>query len=300
MVVYLSELVAPSVLARLKEKAEVVDTFDRIEEIDAMLIRKQVVTREIMEKATRLKLISRHGVGCDMIDMEAAAELGIKVVNLPGANALSVAELAVSFMLALARKLKLANNGLIRGDFKTFAPKETVGLDTHGKTLALIGTGNIAQHVASMMKNGFGMRIIAYSPHLTEEKAAAMGAAKYDSIDAMLGEADYINISIPLTDSTRGLIGAAELDKMKPTAILVNTARGAIVDEKALYNALASGRIWGAASDVFEEEPPRKDNPLLTLDNFIATPHFGSSTYECMERCGNKAVDNIFRYFEIQ
>lgn len=299
MVVYLSELIAPSALARLKEKAEVVDTFDRIGEIDAMLIRKQVVTREIMEKAKRLRLISRHGVGCDMIDMQAAKELGITVINLPGANALSVAELAVSFMLALARKLKLANNGLVRGEFATFAPRETIGLDTHGKTLALVGTGNIAQHVASMMKNGFGMRVIAYSPHLTAKKAAQMGAEKYDSIDSMLSEADFINISIPLTDATRNLIGAAQFDKMKKTAILVNTARGGIVDEAALYDALAGGKLWGAASDVFLEEPPRKDHPLLTLDNFIATPHFGSSTYECMERCGNMAVDNIFRFFGI-
>lgn len=299
MVVYLSELVAPSALERLKEKAEVVDTFDRIEEIDAMLIRKQVVTREIMEKAKRLKLISRHGVGCDMIDMAAAKELGIEVINLPGANALSVAELAVSFMLALARKLKLGNNGLLRGEFKTFAPKQTIGTDTHGKTLALIGTGHIAQHVAAMMKNGFGMRVIAYSPHLTDEKAAAMGVERYESIDEMLGEADYINISIPYTESTRNLIDKPQFDKMKKNAILVNTARGGIVNEDALYEALSSGRIWGAASDVFNEEPPRKDNPLLALDNFIATPHFGSSTYECMERCGNMAVDNIFRYFGV-
>lgn len=298
MIVYLSELVAESAMKKLKEKAEVVDTFDRIEEIDAMIIRKQTVTREIMEKAKRLKLISRHGVGCDMIDMEAAKELGIKVINLPGANAQSVAELAVSFMLALARKLKLANNGLCRGEFDTFAPRQTIGMDTCGKTLALVGTGNIAQHVARMMKNGFGMRVIAYSPHLTDEKAAELGFERYESIDSMLPEADYINISIPLNDSTVDLINEDSFAKMKPTAILCNTARGGIVNEKALYDALVTGRIWGAASDVFTEEPPKKDNPLISLDNFIATPHFGSSTYECMERCGNMAVDNVFNYFE--
>ncbi len=299
MVVYLSELVAPSVLERLKKHVEVVDTFDRIEEIDAMLIRKQVVSRQIMEKAKNLKIISRHGVGCDMIDMEAAKELGIKVMNLPGANALSVAELAVSFMLALARKLKLADTGLQKGAFKTFAPKETIGIDTYGKTLALIGTGNIAQHVASMM-SGFNMRVIAYSPHLTEEKAAQLGYERFDNIDDMLSEADYINVSVPLMDTTRNLINEKSFKKMKKTAILVNTARGGIVNENALYNALVNNQIWGAASDVFTEEPPKKDNPLLSLDNFIATPHFGSSTYECMERCGNMAVDNIFNCLGIK
>lgn len=299
MVVYLSELIADSAVERLKEKAEVVDNFDRIEEIDAMLIRKQVITREIMEKAKRLRIISRHGVGCDMIDMEAAKELGIKVVNLPGANADAVAELAVSFMLALARNLKLGNQGLLRGQFKTFAPRETIGMDTGGKTLALVGTGSIAQYVSKIMKNGFGMRVIAYSPHLTDEKAEKLGVERYESIDAMLPEADYINISVPLTDSTRNLIGREQFDKMKKTAILVNTARGGIVDEDALYDALVHHKIWGAASDVFNEEPPRKDNPLLALDNFIATPHFGSSTYESMEKCGNMAVDNIFNYFGI-
>ena len=299
MIVYLSELVSPSVLERLKKHVEVVDTFDRIEEIDAMLIRKQVVSRQIMEKAKKLKIISRHGVGCDMIDMEAAKELGIKVVNLPGANALSVAELAVSFMLALARKLKMADTGLQQGAFKTFAPKETIGIDTYGKTLALIGTGNIAQHVASMM-SGFNMRVIAYSPHLTDEKAAQLGFERYDNIDDMLSEADYINVSVPLMDSTRNLINEESFKKMKKTAILVNTARGGIVNEQALYNALVNHQIWGAASDVFMEEPPKMDNPLLTLDNFIATPHLGSSTYECMERCGNMAVDNIFNCLGIK
>ncbi|MCQ2536918.1 MAG: hydroxyacid dehydrogenase [Lachnospiraceae bacterium] len=294
MVVYLSELIAPSAVEELKKHATIVDNFDHPEEIDAMIIRKQPVTREVIEKATKLKVISRHGVGCDMIDLEACKEYGVKVIIQAGGNAQSVAELAVSFMLALARKLKLADQGLQKGRFNVFAPKETIGMDTFGKTVALVGSGHISSKVAAIMKNGFGCRILAYSPHLTPEKAAAMGAEYCPDLDEMLKEADYINISVPLTDSTRHMFNKERLSLLKPTAILVNTSRGGIVDEDALYEILRDGKIWGAASDVFTIEPPEKDNPLLSLDNFIATPHFGSSTYECMEECGMVAVKNVF------
>ncbi len=294
MVVYLSELIAASALGELKKHATIVDNFDHPEEIDAMIIRKQPVTREIIEKATRLKVISRHGVGCDMIDLEACKEYGVKVINQPGGNAESVAELAVSFILALARKLKLADQGLQEGRFKVFAPKETIGMDTFGKTVALVGSGHISKKVANIMKNGFNCRILAYSPHLTPEKAEAMGAEYFRDLDEMLKEADIVNISVPLTDSTRNMFGKERLSLLKPTAILVNTSRGGIVDEEVLYEILKDGKIWGAASDVFTIEPPVKENPLLSLDNFIATPHFGSSTYECMEECGMVAVRNVF------
>lgn len=293
MIVYLSELIAQSAVDELKKHATIVDNFDHPEEIDAMIIRKQPVTREIIEKAKRLKVISRHGVGCDMIDLDACREYGIKVINQPGGNSESVAELAVSFMLALARKIKLADQGLQQGRFKVFAPKETIGMDTYGKTVALVGSGHISAKVAAIMKNGFGCRILAYSPHLTPEKAVSIGAEYCQDMNEMLKIADYINISVPLTDSTRHMFDKERLSLLKPSAILVNTSRGGIVDEDALYEILREGRIWGAASDVFTIEPPVMENPLLTLDNFIATPHFGSSTYECMEECGMVAVRNV-------
>lgn len=295
MVVYLSELIADSARKKLEERATIVDNFDHIEEIDAMIIRKRPVTRQMMEKAKKLKVISRHGVGCDMLDMEAAKELGIKVVNLPGANAQSVAELAVSFIMALSRRLKYCDQGLQKGTIKTFAPKESTGFEMYGKTLALVGTGHIAMKVAQMLKGGFNMRVIANSPHFTKEKAAQLGIEYYENVDDMYAEADYINVSVPLTDETRNMINAESFAKMKPSAILVNTSRGGVVNERDLYNALVEKNIWAAASDVFECEPPSPDNPLLSLDNFIATPHCASSTYECMERCGDLAVENVFK-----
>ena len=298
LLVYVGEAIADSAMEYLTAYADVTDDFSNLKDVDAMIIRKHPVTREDMLRAPSLRIISRHGIGCDMLDLEAAAELGIKVTTLPGANAESVAELAAAMMLALSRKLAFTNSGVRQGRFATFQPAECYGFEAYGKTLALVGTGHIAMCLTRIMKYGYGMRVIGYSRHLTPEKASAMGIECASSLEQMLREADYINISVPLTPETYHMIGAEQLALLKPTAILVNTARGGIVDETALYEALIQGHLFGAACDVFEEgEPPRKENPLLTIDNFIATPHCGPSTRENGERSGRLCVDNILKGF---
>lgn len=299
MKVYVNGNIDESAYKRLAEKTEVISDIERIDEFDAMLIKGQMVTRDMIAKAKNLKVISRHGVGCDMIDLEAAKEYHIPVMNVPGGNAESVAELAVSFMMALSRHVKYFDQGLQSGLFEKISHRTAIGLEMKGKTLAIVGTGSIAQLIAEMMQNAFQMRVFAYSPHLTLEKAQAHGWEKFDDIHDMFAQADYISINVPLTEETRSMIGSEEFAAMKKTAIFVNTARGAVVQEDALYEALKDKKIWGAASDVFCIEPPKPDNPLLMLNNFIATPHMGSSTYESMKRCGNIAVDHIFEVLGI-
>lgn len=298
MKIYLDEPIAASAIAMLDGIAEVTNDFDHLENVDAMIIRRHKITREDLLRAPKLRVISRHGIGCDMLDLDACRELGIPVETLPGANAQAVAELAVAFIMALSRNLAYGDRGVRDGSFSGFAPKELYGFEIFGKTLGLIGVGNIGSKVGTMLKNGFGMRVLAYSPSLTPEKAAAMGFEAAD-VETILRNADYVNISVPLTASTRNLIDEDALAMMKSTAILVNTARGGIVDEAALYEALAQKRIFAAACDVFEEgEPPRQDHPLLTLDNFMAMPHCGPATYENGERSGRLCVENVLKYFQ--
>lgn len=232
------------------------------------------------------------------IDLAAAKKYGIPVKNVPNQSTESVAELAVSFLLSLSRKLKMANKGLESNKYDTFAPLELVGTEVYGKTLALVGMGNIAMRIAEIMKSAFKVRIIGYDPYITIEKAQQMGVEKFFSLQELFREADLINVSVPLVDATRNLVNEEVLSVAKKSLILVNTSRGGVVDEQALYKALVHGKIGAAASDVFLSEPPSADNPLVSLDNFIATPHIGGSTKESLERVGNEAVDNLFNVLD--
>lgn len=293
MKVYLSENIAESAYKKLSENFEIVTTLDHPEELDAMLVRRTVVTRELMEKATKLKVVSMHGVGIDRIDAKAAAELGIKVTNVPGQNSQSVAELAVSFILALSRKHKYINNGLCKGQFDRIGMDELVGNEITGKKLGLVGGGNVSSRIATIMKNGFNMEIHCYDPYKTEEQCREMGCIKAETVEELFRDMDYVDISVPLAESTRNIINKKVYENANPNLIVVNTSRGGVVNEEDLYEALVSGKIKAAASDVYVTEPPSKDMPLLSLDNFIGTLHVGGTTEEALERVGNCAVDNI-------
>lgn len=294
MKIYLSENIAKSAYDRLAARSEIVTNFDHPEELDAIIVRRVRVTKEIIEKATNLKVISMHGIGRDTIDVVAAQEHGIPVSNVPNQSIESVAELAVTQMLALSRSIKKANIGICQSRYNSHGPEELIGKDVYGKTLGMVGIGRISLRIAEIMSAAFRVNLIGYDPFVSGERAASLGIEKVDTIERLFANADYVNISVPLTDYTRNLISKSAFAAANPGLILVNTARGGIVDEEDLYDALINGKIKAAASDVFLTEPPKKNNPLVSLENFIATPHIGGNTEECLERVGNAAVDNLF------
>jgi len=259
---------------------------------DALIVRSRTkVTADIVEKGAsgNLKVIGRAGIGVDNIDVKKATELGIKVVNAPTGSTISVAELAVAHMLALARSIPKADSSMKRGEW---IKKQLKGVELYGKTLGLIGSGRIAQHVARIAR-GLGMNILVYSPHCTDEKAQKMGA-KRATLEEVLKESDFVSLHIPKTEETYHLIDEEKLSLMKPTAYLINCARGGVVDEDALYRFLKEGKIAGAAIDVFEEEPP-KGSKLLELENVILSPHIGASTREAQIRAGTICVEQVMK-----
>ena len=251
---------------------------ERIGEFDALLVRSQTqVTREIIEKGTRLKIIGRAGVGVDNIDLPAATERGIIVVNAPDGNTNSAAEHTVAMLMSLARNIPQAFHALKnqKWDRKAF-----IGVELKNKTLGVVGLGRIGVEVATRAK-GQRMNVIAYDPFLTPEKAEKLGV-QFGTIDEVISAADFITVHTPLLKETRHLINKEAFEKMKDGVQIINCARGGIIDEDALYNAIVEGKVAGAALDVFEEEP-FLDHKLLTLPQVIATPHLGASTVEAQE-----------------
>ena len=265
---------------------------NEIADYDALIVRSRTkVTADIIEKGAsgKLKVIGRAGIGVDNIDVKKATELGIKVVNAPTGSTISVAELAIAHMLALARFIPKADSSMKRGEW---LKKQLKGIELHGKTLGLIGSGRIAQHVAKIAK-GLGMNVLVYSPHCTDEKAEKMGARRA-TLEEVLRESDFVSLHIPKTEETYHLIDKEKLSLMKPTAYLINCARGGVVDEDALYEFLKEGKIAGAAIDVFEEEPP-KGSKLLDLDNVVLTPHIGANTKEAQIRAGTICAEQVMK-----
>lgn len=259
---------------------------------EAIIVRTTIVDKVKIDSMPKLRIIAKHGIGTDNIDVKYAKEKGIFVTNTPTANMTSVAELAVTLALSCARQIPKSNK-LTKNGLETLAPKELTGLELAGKKVGLVGAGRIGQKIGKIFRDGFGMDLCCYDPYLTEELAEKLGLKKFEKLIDMLKDVDVVSISVPLTESTINLIAEKELEAMKDTAILVNTARGKIVNERALYEALLNNRIKYAAMDVFEIEPPKKDNPLLSLDNFIATPHIGAATEEALIKMGLTAVEEI-------
>lgn len=293
MKVYLNEYIDPAAVERLRQEAEVVDSFDRIEELDGIIVRGIPVGRDIIEKAANLKAIGRHGVGYETVDIEAAREHGVHVINVPHANALSVAELIVARFLEMSRDLLRGNLGLRNGEFSRIAPPEMQGMEITGKTLGLIGMGNIPQLVVRMMTSAFNVKVIGYDPFVDSEDARKRGILKIDSLQDMLGQADLVNLSLHRTPETENFISGEVFNWFKPNAIFVNTARGGIVNEDDLYAALKEGKLKAAAFDVFNIEPLPADSKLLSLPNFSATPHIGGNTKEALARTSMAVVENV-------
>lgn len=293
--VFLNDPISKEAYERLAQKVEIVNTFEHPEEIDGIMLRTTKITREMMEKAPKLKAIVMHGVGLDSIDLEAAKEHGIPVFNVPGQSAESVAELALCGIMAVSRNIKQANKGICESRYLRHGETDLNGHEVFGKTLGLVGAGRIAQRLAQMMKAAFQVSVLAYDPYVKEQDMEKMGMGKAETVEELFSRSDFVSVHVPLTEGTRNLIGDSAFHAAKPGIVLVSTARGGVVDEKALYRALNNGQVSGAFLDVFASEPPKGDNPLVHLENFIATPHIGGTTQECLIRVGNEAVDHMLK-----
>ena len=268
---------------------------------DLLLMCYTPVTARVIAAATRLKGIVKYGVGIDAIDVPAARARGIAVVNVPEYAEETVAEGAMTLLLALAKQLMSLRR---RMETETWAWPEARWLasDIAGKTLGLVGTGRIGRAMARMAGAGFRARVLGYDPHVPAEEMRAAGIEKRNNLRAMLAECDFVSLHAVLTPETRGLIGAPELAAMKPTAVVINTARGALVDEAALVAALDRGTIAGAALDVFSSEPLAREGHALSglygRDNVILTPHLTFYTAEAMHRLEAETLERCFEILE--
>ncbi|MEE9268464.1 MAG: hydroxyacid dehydrogenase [Thermoplasmata archaeon] len=266
---------------------------DVIEGFDALIVRSRTkVTREVLTRDAGLRVVGRAGAGVDNIDVEAATERGIPVVNAPGGNSQSVAELAVGLMLSLARRIPEADRTTKAGRWEKTRLR---GGELAGKVLGLVGSGRVGSLVAQICQD-FGMETVAYDPYV-EPVAAQERGVSLASLEQVLKRADFVSVHAALTEETHHLLSGPQLALMKPTAYLVNVARGPIVDEEALVAALEAEQIAGAALDVFEREPP-SGSPLLTMENVVLTPHIGASTDEAQRRTGLLVVEQVTKALE--
>ena len=244
-------------------------------------------TAELLAAADALKVVGRAGIGVDNIDVPAATERGIVVMNTPYGNAITAAEHTIAMMFALARQIPAADRSTQAGKWEK---SRFMGVELSGKTLGIIGCGNIGAIVADRAQ-GLKMRVVAYDPFLSPERAVELGVERV-SLDELLGRADFITLHTPLTDATRNIIDAAAIAKMKRGVRIINCARGGLVVEEDLAAALDSGQVAGAAVDVFVEEPARQ-NPLFGRDNFVATPHLGAATTEAQENVALQIAEQM-------
>jgi D-3-phosphoglycerate dehydrogenase len=252
---------------------------------EVLVVGVDVVTRRAMENGTRLGVVAKYGTGVDNIDVKAATDLGVVVVNAPGANKIAVAELTLGLMISLARKLPQHHAWTKAG-----AWDRRLGIELFGKTVGIIGLGQIGKEVARRC-SGLGMRVVA-NDIVWDHEFARANTVQQMSFEEVLQQADIVTLHVPQTPQTVGFIGAKALALMKPGAMLVNTARGVLVNQDALLTSLASGRLAGAAVDVFAVEPPSGD-PLLELDNFIVSPHRGARTVEARRRMSQMVREGI-------
>jgi D-3-phosphoglycerate dehydrogenase len=265
-----------------------------VADCEGLIVRSAAkVTAKVLAAGRKLKLVGRAGVGVDNIDLAAAAKAGVIVENTPAGNVVSAAEHAIALMFALARHVPAADREMRAG---AWPKKGLTGVELTGKTLGLVGMGRVGSIVARVAR-ALDMTVLAFDPYLDAKKAAALGAELRD-LDSLLAAADFVSIHTPLTPETRNLLDAARLAKMRKTARLVNAARGGIVDEAALADALKSGRLAGAAFDVFDTEPLPANSPLRGLPNVVLTPHLGASTEEAQERVAVEIAEQFVAFFK--
>ena len=264
---------------------------EKVRDYDVLVVRSRTkVTKEIIDAGEKLKVVGRAGAGIDNIDVEAAKEKGVKVLNTPEAPAIAVAELTIGLLLSLARQIPRADSSMKEG---RWAKKEFRGWQLNGKTFGVVGLGHIGEKVARLAK-AFGMKILITkrtppSPEILKELEA-----EFVSLDELLRRSDVISLHVPLTPQTYHMIGEKEIQLMKDGAFIINTSRGAVVDEKALFNALKSGKLGGAALDVYEMEPP-KDYSLMKLPNVVCTPHIGAQTVEAQRAASTLLAQKIVK-----
>lgn len=264
----------------------------RLEEAEGLYTLLTIpVTEALLEQAPRLRVVSNMAVGVDNIDLAACTRRGIPVGNTPGVLTEGTADLAMALLLAVARRLPQASLDARQGRWTTWSPTGWLGADLHGATLGIVGLGKIGQAVARRAQ-GFGMRLVYTDPDCPAEVGAELGAACLP-LDKLLAQSDFVSLHTPLTEATRGLIGEAALRRMKPTAILINTSRGPVVDMLALYRALSEGWIAAAGLDVTSPEPLPPDHLLYTLPNSLILPHIGSATYDTRRRMAERACENL-------
>ena len=270
----------------------------RIVDADAIVVRTALIDRAVIDAGRRLAIISRHGVGYDAVDIEAAAERSIPVTITPLANSVSVAEHAMFLLLALAKNARENDTEVREGRFER-ARVSMKPVDLAGRNLLIVGFGRTGSRVAPRAL-GFGMGVHAFDPYVDPSVMEAAGCTVVDDLHAVLPEMDAVTVHTPLNHETRGIIGAKELALMKPTAFVVNTARGGVVAEDALRAALEAKRIGGAGLDVFESEPtpPRTDHPLLAFDNVVVSPHCAGVTVESSMRMAEYSVRNVLDCFD--
>ena len=261
------------------------DLVAKVTQADAWIVAFHPVGATLMDAAPRLRIIAKHGVGVDNIDIPAATARGIVVTTAPSANDQAVADLTMALLLALLRRIPEANASVKAGGWERF-----LGFGLNGKIMGVLGFGRIGQNVARRAK-GFGVELIGADPAWPEEAASGIGIRRVTP-DRLFAQSDVISLHVPLTAETSGLIDEAAIARMKPRVWIVNTSRGKIVNEKAIYEALVSGKVAGYATDVFEMEPP-VGSPLLGLPNVIASPHMGTHTRESLALMGRRAADAV-------
>ena len=259
-----------------------------ISRYDGLIVRSQTkVTSEVIEAGTKLQVVGRAGVGVDNIDLQSATEKGVVVVNAPTGNVVSAAEHALGLMLCLSRNIPQANAALKAGRWER---SRFVGVELRAKTLGIVGLGQVGSELARRA-HGLEMDVLAFDPFVPEERARVLGLDLV-SLEELLERSDFVSLHTTLTDKTADLIGEAELRRMKPTARIINAARGGLIDEEALARALEEGRLGGAALDVFAEEP-FKEHPLLKSERVVMTPHLGASTEEAQERVAVNVAEQV-------
>ena len=297
MKVLISEKLSGAGVERLREHLEVdvrtdlsaEQLLDAIADYDALVVRSATkVTAAVIERGENLKVIGRAGIGLDNVDVDAATRHGVLVVNAPQSNVLSAAEHTMALLLAQARNIPQAHTALASGSWER---ERWQGVELHGKTLGIIGLGRVGTLVAQRASS-FGMRLVAYDPYVAPARAQQMGVSLVESVADLCARADFITIHMPRTPETVGLVGAKELEQVKPGVRIVNTARGGLIDEVALVEALKSGRVGGAGVDVFENEPVTA-HPLFDLPNVVVTPHLGASTAEAQDKAGLAIAEQV-------
>lgn len=277
----------------VKTKLPIEELIKEIKQYDGIIVRSATkVTAEVIAAADRLKVVGRAGSGLDNVDTQAATRRGIVVMNTPGGNTVTTAEHTMAMIFAMTRRIPQATASMKAGKWEK---ERFMGMELYNKTLGIVGIGQIGGYLVKLAQ-GVSMNVLAYDPYLAEERARKMGVELVE-LPELFRRSDIISVHTPLTAETRSLINAAAIEQMTPGVMIVNCARGGIINEADLYAALRTKRVAAAAFDVFEEEPVKPDHPLLTLDNFICTPHIGASTGEAQENVAIGIAEQIVDYF---